>query len=151
HNYHSANDCFPSGGSVSRQANLATQNNGDFSAHARLLGYSEQQALFNAANFSIACLNDPYPTQANITVTTTRLNLFLCPSNPTPTWIMTGTAPINTYPVQGNNYFASLGACIEFAGNQTNAPPNGVFMYHSMGQATGIRDILDGTSTTIGF
>ncbi|MGE3820451.1 MAG: DUF1559 domain-containing protein, partial [Isosphaeraceae bacterium] len=151
HNYHSANDCFPSGGSLSRNANGSTRNNGDFSAHARLLGYSEQQAMYNTMNFSLACLNDGYGTRANSTATISRLSLFLCPSNPEPNWLMAGTAPLPQFRAPGNTYFASLGASLEFAANQTNGPPNGMFMYHSTGQSLGLRDTTDGSSATIAF
>ena len=54
HNYHSINDCFPPGGLTATNANGTTRVNGSYSVHARLLGHMEQQALFNAANFSIA-------------------------------------------------------------------------------------------------
>jgi prepilin-type processing-associated H-X9-DG protein len=88
----------------------------------------------------------------NLTVTTTRVGLFLCPSSPTPSWNNVGTtAPLGQYRASGNSYFASLGSTLEFAGNQNNAPPNGVFMYHSAGYRVGIADIQDGTSSTVAF
>src|SRR4051794_29047853 len=43
HNYHSANNCFPPGGLL---INGAT--NAAWSAHIRLLGFSEQRPLYNA-------------------------------------------------------------------------------------------------------
>ena len=58
----------------------------------------------------------------------------------------------------GNSYFASLGSSFEFINNADAAlygaitsggPPNGVFQV--LGPAIGIRDILDGTSSTIAF
>src|SRR4051794_21663791 len=58
HNYHSINDCFPAGAFPSRQGDLTTQNNGDFSAHFRLLGSLEGQAIYNTANFSLCAVND---------------------------------------------------------------------------------------------
>jgi prepilin-type processing-associated H-X9-DG protein len=54
----------------------------------------------------------------------------------------TATAP-------GNNYLASLGSTLEFAGNQTGGPPNGVFQYNANGTAIGIRDITDGTTNIV--
>ena len=51
----------------------------------------------------------------------------------------------------GNNYFASLGSTLEFAGNQTGGPPNGVFQYNANGGSIGIRDVRDGTSSTVAF
>ena len=56
---------------------------------------------------------------------------------------MTGTAPLNSNVATGNNYFASLGSSIEFAGQQTNGPPNGVFQYvGNLGQTFGVADIV---------
>src|SRR5215212_4612988 len=59
HNYHSTNDCFPSGALPVRNVAGALISNGSFSAHVRLLGFSEQLALFNVANFNLAAANDP--------------------------------------------------------------------------------------------
>src|SRR5215469_14474199 len=53
HNYHQGNDSFPPGAYLARNADLTTRNNGDFSAHFRLLGFMEQQALYNAGNLSL--------------------------------------------------------------------------------------------------
>ena len=152
HNYHSTYECFPSGGGPGRNTDLSTRNNGDFSAHVRLLGYMEGQTLFNAANFSIACLNDAQGVAINSTVTLMRLSTFLCPSDTPPNWSSPQDGPLSSVRAPGNNYFASLGASIEFAGNQTNSPPNGVYQYHNTtGQAIGLRDIQDGSSNTIAF
>jgi len=154
HNYHSSFDSFPPGALWGRRGDGTTANNRDFSAHARLLGYSEQTALYNAANFSLACFNDPtYGDWVNSTTTLTRMNLFLCPSNPAPAWNHTGSgAMFNQYVAPGNNYFASLGSTLEFAGQQSGGPPNGVFEYvGDKGKSHGINDIRDGTSNTIAF
>src|SRR3954465_454235 len=59
HNYHSANNSFPPGALFGRRADGTLGNNRDFSAHVRMLGFSEQTPLYNAANFSLACFNDP--------------------------------------------------------------------------------------------
>jgi len=150
HNYISSNDCVPPGNLPSRNTtSLATRSNGDFSAHARLLGFMEQQQLYNAANFSVSCFNDNTGEAINSTATTARLNVFLCPSATYPSWNVVSLSVARLAP--GNSYFASLGSTIEFAGNQTNQPPNGVFMYNANGLSIGIRDISDGTSNTIAF
>ena len=150
HNYHQSNDCFPPGAFPATTTPGASISNGDFSAHARLLSNMEQQALFNAANFSLCCINANAPgVTANSTVVLTRLGSFLCPSAPTPSYIMTGeTAPIGNFTAPGNSYFASLGSTFEFAGAES-VPPNGLFQYS--GPRIGIRDIQDGTSNTVGF
>jgi prepilin-type N-terminal cleavage/methylation domain-containing protein/prepilin-type processing-associated H-X9-DG protein len=149
HNYHSVNDSFPPGAFLARNADLTTRNNGDFSAQFRMLGFMEQQALYNAGNFNLACYNDNYGDVANSTVTKTRLALFLCPSCPPPSWNLTGAGYTAVAP--GNTYFASLGSTIEFAGNQTKGPPNGMFQYNANGGSIGVRDVTDGTSNTIAF
>ena len=85
HNYHNVNDCFPpaalakylGGNNVSG----TLENNYDCSAHARLLANMEQQALYNAMNFNWGVFNDTTGTPINATVTVTRINSFLCPSD----------------------------------------------------------------------
>jgi prepilin-type N-terminal cleavage/methylation domain-containing protein/prepilin-type processing-associated H-X9-DG protein len=149
HNYHSSNDTFPPAAIIARNADLSTRNNGDYSAHARLLGFIEQSPLANAMNFSIACFNDAYGLRANSTVTTTRLNAFICPSAVVPTWNMVGEG----YAIApGNSYFASVGSTLEFSTLQTAAPPNGVLFYIATnGKPVSIAAISDGTSNTVAF
>jgi prepilin-type N-terminal cleavage/methylation domain-containing protein/prepilin-type processing-associated H-X9-DG protein len=154
HNYHNVNDCFPPGGFPLLPGNGC--NNCCPSAHARMLGGLEQQALYNALNWSVGVLNDQNifnGTPMNITVTASRLTIFLCPSDTPPAWNMTGTAPVGQYRAPGNSYFANVGSSLEFAGQQSGGPPNGPFQYvGAVGNgALGIRDITDGTSNTIAF
>ncbi len=157
HNYVSVYDCFPpgalaefTGGNPSGTLN----NNWSPSAHARMLPNLEQQALYNAMNWSVGVLNDPIGTPMNSTVVTTRLNAFLCPSSITPAWLMSSAnAPLSTLPAPGNNYFASVGSSLEFAGQQSKGPPNGPFQYAGTIGTGAIRivNIQDGTSNTVGF
>src|SRR5262249_49394846 len=152
HNYHQVNDCFPPGSYLQRSAvdPTSTNNNKDWSAHARLLPFLEQVPLFNAANFSVAVYNDnPGGDFINSTASSKRLSAFLCPSDTPPSYNLMGGGYTATAP--GNSYFASLGSTLEFAGNQTNGPPNGMFMYNANGLAIGMRDVRDGTTNTIGF
>jgi prepilin-type N-terminal cleavage/methylation domain-containing protein/prepilin-type processing-associated H-X9-DG protein len=154
HNYHSATNSFPPGALFGRRADGTTGNNRDFSAHVRLLGFSEQTALYDAANFSLACFNDAaYGDWVNSTTTVTRVDLFLCPSSPPPSWNHQGSgAMYNNQRAPGNNYFASLGATLEFAGQQSGGPPNGVFEYvGDRGRSHGLSEIRDGASNTICF
>ena len=149
HNYHQSNDCFPPGGLTATNANGTTRVNGSYSAHARILANMEQQALFNAANFSIACKSDATGALMNTTVIVTRIQGFLCPSSVAPDWNSTEGAPLNSYRATGNNYFASYGSGIEWQGGMGGGPPNGVFQI--TGNCFGIKDITDGTSNTIAF
>jgi prepilin-type N-terminal cleavage/methylation domain-containing protein/prepilin-type processing-associated H-X9-DG protein len=149
HNYHQTNDCFPPGCLTSRNAVGTTRVNGDFSAHARLLPNLEQQALYNSANFSISVKSDGTGALMNSTVSITRLNAFLCPSNSAPGWPSTQPAPVGNFLAPGNNYFASCGATIEWAFVKAGGPPNGIFELD--GPPIGIAAIRDGTSNTIAF
>jgi prepilin-type N-terminal cleavage/methylation domain-containing protein/prepilin-type processing-associated H-X9-DG protein len=152
HNYHQTNDCFPSGAFLQRSAvaPATTANNKDWSAHARILPFIEQSVLFNAANFSVAVYNDnPGGDFINSTVSSKRLSVFLCPSSSPPSFNLMGGGYTAIAP--GNNYFASLGSTLEFAGNQTGGPPNGVFQYNQNGGSIGLRDLTDGATNTIAF
>ncbi len=154
HNYHQINDCFPpgelgwfTGGNV---PNGTLNNDYGQSAQARLLANLEQQALFNAMNWSLTVIGDASYVM-NTTVCLTRLNVFLCPSDTPPTNV--GLSSLNAWTAAGNNYFANMGSTLEFAGQQNGGPPNGMFQYvGTLGNGRiGIRDIRDGTSNTIAF
>lgn len=154
HNYHSTHNSFPPGALFGRSGDLTVGNNRDFSAHVRLLGYTEQSALYNAANLNLACFNDEnVGNQVNITVTTNRIGLMLCPSSPTPGWNHQGSGALfNSRRAPGGNYFASVGATMEFAGQQSQGPPNGIFQYvGELGRTFGVADVTDGTSNTVAF
>ncbi len=93
----------------------------------------------------MATFNDSPNHLMNTTVTTTRLAVFLCPSDMPPGYVgdkLAGTAP-------GNSYFESVGSGLEWDATKTAGPPNGMFMVG--GPAIGIRDVLDGTTNTIAF
>src|SRR5262249_25566191 len=106
HNYHQINDCFPPGGLISPQYSGNTYGlQQSPSAFLRMLAQMEQQAAYNAENWSLSNDNDTYGTLANSTITIMRLAVFLCPSDTPPTWLGTGTAPINAIIAPGNNYF----------------------------------------------
>jgi prepilin-type N-terminal cleavage/methylation domain-containing protein/prepilin-type processing-associated H-X9-DG protein len=156
HNYHQTNDSFPPGIFQNRNSSLALVANVDFSVHARLLGYLEQQALYNAANFSIGCYNDAYCEEANGTVTETRIAAFLCPSGPLPTFTLwagsSNPNPQGALPMApGNNYFGSIGSSLEYDASQSSGPPNGMFYYMPNGGSVGLRDVTDGASNTVAF
>jgi prepilin-type N-terminal cleavage/methylation domain-containing protein/prepilin-type processing-associated H-X9-DG protein len=153
HNYHSVNDCFPAGGLNvwDATANALAGNAQDFSALARILGYLENQQIFNAANFAYSCFNtDTYGCTGNSTATTARLAVFLCPSDITPSWnLQRVSGLLSGQRAPGNNYFASYGSGIEYDGSETAGPPNGLFQIK--GAAIGVRDVMDGTTNTIAF
>jgi prepilin-type N-terminal cleavage/methylation domain-containing protein/prepilin-type processing-associated H-X9-DG protein len=169
HNYISTNDCVPAAGFPAWvQESQYYICNGDFSIHARLLPYLEQQNLYNAANFSFAVFNSTVGDLINHTVQATRLTAFLCPSDTPPNWYIQGTnSQIEDIRAPGNNYFGSVGSSYEFDASWTGGPPNGVFSYlgasnnanatinpvptsKSFAPVT-LAGIRDGTSNTIAF
>ena len=116
----------------------------------------EQQALYNSQNWSFSNDNDALGTVVNSTITVLRLNVFLCPSDTPPTWLGTGTAPVNALNPPGNNYFVSTGSSLEWGGYMggvsgpavtSGGLPNGPF--NAGGAAIGLRDLQDGSSNTV--
>ncbi len=158
HNYLSSNESVPPGALTARNKNGSLrlqQANGDWSAFARMLSFLEQQPLFNAANFSIAPWYDSgnYGDFVNQTVSTTRLNSFLCPSDTPPSYDLFvindfhATAP-------GTSYFASIGSSLDWNATDGSSAPNGIFAYlPANGSASTVKlaSITDGTSNTIAF
>jgi prepilin-type N-terminal cleavage/methylation domain-containing protein len=143
HNYISAQGSFPPG-IDSTTSNLPNEHSAwvAWSAHAMLLPYLEQNAIYNAANFNWACAW--YGDQAHATNTTasfTRLNAFLCPSDP-----LAGRPNLN-------NYHGSLGTGITRY-NAPNGSTNGVFGTYDdneYGLVYNLASVTDGTSNTIAF
>jgi len=85
HNYHSTHDCFPLGASEYNESFNATRNDkfqwDNWSCHALMLGYLEQTAIYNAANFMVG--NNEYPNNViNSTVTNT-MSPTGCATRPT--------------------------------------------------------------------
>jgi prepilin-type N-terminal cleavage/methylation domain-containing protein len=99
HNYASAISSFPLGQSRG-QFNGTNDYNGwsDWSCHAMMLPYIEQQALYNSINFFFVCDGGAYAKSANSTAYNTVVSGFLCPSDG-------GAGPGNCF----NSYYASIG------------------------------------------
>jgi len=121
---------------------------GSWSAHALLLGYLEQQPLYNAANFNLGVWITPgYPT--NQTVALNFNNTFICPSD--------GICPL--IPSNGlrwggwnHNYFASAGSSTfpGISSNKSLSETNGLFQI-TAGKVTSFSSVTDGTSKTNAF
>jgi prepilin-type N-terminal cleavage/methylation domain-containing protein/prepilin-type processing-associated H-X9-DG protein len=148
-NYESAHTGYPmsyaqvdtSGGNVS------DSGWGCFSPQSLMLPFLEQNAVYNALNFSISS-DEGLCNNMQRTAAITRINSFLCPSSPLPVgtyWGYTAPAP---YP--GNNYFASVGPTLT---PWASGKPAGIFQIETKGGDGGraIRDLIDGTSNTIAF
>ena len=153
HNYHSATNSFPMGASACYYnygggMPCTTWNN--WSAHALMLNYLEQTALYNAINFSMEGRGSDYASAANATAYNAKIAVFLCPSD------------TNGGNVNDNCYYGSVGPTTN-AGSDVpprNASPgctgpgsyadgtSGVFGFRV---AYGLRDLLDGSSNTIAF
>jgi prepilin-type N-terminal cleavage/methylation domain-containing protein/prepilin-type processing-associated H-X9-DG protein len=153
HNYHSTNDAFPMGASQSYYnygggMPCTTWNN--WSAHALMLNFLEQTALYNAINFSYEGRGSDYASAANSTAYNAKIAVFLCPSDP------------NGGRVNDNCYYGSVGPTTNAGGDVPPRPAglactgpgsyandtSGVFAFRL---ARGVRDITDGTSNTIAF
>jgi prepilin-type N-terminal cleavage/methylation domain-containing protein/prepilin-type processing-associated H-X9-DG protein len=116
----------------------------DFSMKARILTFMEQTAVYNAINFSIR-FNAPH----NLTVSTTTISSFLCPTdgnNPGPTG---GVFFANT------NYGNNIGVCRSLNGGMFDGPA--WWLGSAAGGATRdgpvmeLAGIADGTSNTAIF
>ena len=147
HNYHSTNTVFPMGSSMG-PANVGQNNAGwtEWSAHALMLPYLEQTAVYNAINFKWAG-GYGIASQINRTGYNARIAAFLCPSD--------GTAGKRN----SNSYYASVGTTTHsWWGGEDNGhyPPQWKAVYDVTGlftkyQSYGVRDVTDGTSNTVAF
>jgi len=151
HNYQSANGSFPMG-NTKVQVNTGSDYAAwcGWSAHAQMLPFLEQGAIYNSANF----VHTGYGFKAapgdviNSTAAYTKIKAFLCPSNPYSG--SSGTTGLYTlYAVSGTDYAGSFGTTTHDLGHD-----------NKIGNSTGIfgswlsydfRDIVDGTSQTIAF
>ena len=171
HNYHSTNNCFPSGRAISAQAaNYSDSSYADWtewSPQGMLLNYMEQQPLYNAINFNY-CAGQGYGFTVNNTVSLAFINTFVCPSDG-------GTGKVTdpgygeySYAPANNSYRGSVGTTTDpntYGGYLGQNHPNpfgfsggakqsgtamstGMFAYWVV---YGIPSFTDGTSNTIAF
>jgi len=152
HNYHSTYDVFPM--AASKNCNSDPSSNcptyadwRGWSSLATALPYVEQTPLYNAINFSMADeIHDAQPAPENLTVVGTVVKAYMCPSDP-----YVGHQNIN-------NYHACYGTTSDWPsgpsnglGNMQNADGNGSTGMFAVWMSYGIRDALDGTSSTLLF
>src|SRR5438309_56096 len=135
HNYHTGIGSFPSG-ATRAMAYYSSYNNGQglawgsWSCQSLMLGYLEQQNLYNAANFSWSPIIQP-GWNINSTTVQAIVNVFLCPSDglsPSP------CQPNNQWAGRINNYFGSVGTTVKYRLATTTT---GVFS--QAGKATGVQ------------
>jgi prepilin-type N-terminal cleavage/methylation domain-containing protein/prepilin-type processing-associated H-X9-DG protein len=131
-NYESTNGALPP----------ATTNSApDFSMKARVLGFMEQQAMFNAINWYFGW-NSATPGYPNLTVYVANINSFLCPSDANlPNYQRNGVT------VAPTSYGNSIGICRTFNGLMLDGPAY-VMDGAAWGPVVTLATITDGTSNT---
>ncbi len=120
-----------------------------------MLPYLEQSAVYNSCNFTHTGFGFTFTPgdQMNATATHTRINAFLCPSNP-----ISGSAVVGLYTggnVTPTDYAGSVGTTTHdlTQGAETTSTnkaygTTGIF---GCWLSYDIRDVIDGTSNTIAF
>ena len=152
HNYHSTYDVFPMAASKNCNSDPASGCPGyadwrGWSSLGTALPFVEQLALYNAINYTFAEeIHDAVAQPMNATALATRVNAFMCPSDP-----YVGQLNIN-------NYHACYGTASDWpsgpnngVGNMQNADGSGSTGMFAVWISYGIRDALDGTSSTLLF
>jgi prepilin-type N-terminal cleavage/methylation domain-containing protein/prepilin-type processing-associated H-X9-DG protein len=136
HNYHTANDTFPMGSTMQLYDNLAATDMytwNDWSIHAQMLGYLEQNPLYNAINFNYPPVASTIGGADAATVLLIKIASFLCPSDP------------NSGASWTNNYVGSMGTTV---GYMTQSQSSGLFA-ETVNKK--ISAITDGTSNSVAF
>jgi prepilin-type N-terminal cleavage/methylation domain-containing protein/prepilin-type processing-associated H-X9-DG protein len=143
HGYHATLDTFPPGyvtGTETHNANSPETGPG-WSWGTMLLNNLEQSAIYNAVNFEL-----PITVPASQTVRTVLLSAFLCPSSTGregPATLSNAGGTVLVSDLSPGQYVASAG---QLEIEEFPAHNNGVFYRNSR---IGIRDIRDGSSTTL--
>jgi prepilin-type N-terminal cleavage/methylation domain-containing protein/prepilin-type processing-associated H-X9-DG protein len=153
HNYHSTNDCFVLG--VSQYVPTTAYNWDSWSGHALLLNQLEQTQIYNASNFSLGNnMPNSYGYYANSTVTSTRVTVYLCPSDANAGSLALIRPADGRSDVLDVSYVASAGTTTNSPNNTAPSNPwatqgsTGVFWWY---RCYGFRDMNDGSSNTVAF
>ena len=172
HNYISANGALPpvsvdwSHDSTGANIPIPHQN---FSQHARLLPYLEQQPIYNAINWNFGArwsdyaggISDSNPPDnaaggaysiVQYTVLTAQINSFLCPSDSNPGASGTFNLGNNNVLVGASNYCCNIGLNRRINGWQLNGPNYLADNWDSaVWRTTDLSTFTDGTSNTVIF
>jgi prepilin-type N-terminal cleavage/methylation domain-containing protein/prepilin-type processing-associated H-X9-DG protein len=152
-NYESGQGAYPASYGVNPSAICSWSGStwGSWSPQAQMLGFIEQQQVYNAINFMLVSHGSGAAAGdlTQVTAITTRINSFICPSSPTTPGTYYGK------PISGTSYFASVGSSLHWIGASGASMPNGIFMFGG-GNGNGvpalkISSVTDGTSNTIAF
>jgi prepilin-type N-terminal cleavage/methylation domain-containing protein/prepilin-type processing-associated H-X9-DG protein len=141
HGYHSSNDAFPPAYITNVVNNAASPETGPgWGWGVMILNELEQKPLYNAVNFSLQ-ITDP----GSQTARTASLSVYLCPSDVGigTVSVRDGSGKILLSDLSAGQYVSSAGQLEPDEYPDTN---NGVFYRNSR---NGIRDITDGSSTTL--
>jgi prepilin-type N-terminal cleavage/methylation domain-containing protein/prepilin-type processing-associated H-X9-DG protein len=137
HNYHTAMETFPMGSTMQLYDNL---NNGqdmlpwnDWSIHAVILSYMEQNPIYNSINFYYPPIASTIGSGQAATVLLVRVKSYLCPSD--------ASAGVSFT----NSYYGSMGTSIGYI---TQSQSSGLFA-ERVGHP--IAALTDGASNTIAF
>jgi prepilin-type processing-associated H-X9-DG protein len=159
HNYHSAVNSFPIGEAFALSSPGSYGGN-PWSPHALMLGYLEQQTVYNATNFCYAPAQNisTYAHAANATILDFRVSTFLCPSDGLGATSIVNSAGATYF--FDCNYVGSTGTTIEAispsnAQGVTIQATTGLFGFddvklHNV-PVYGVVHVTDGTSNTIAF
>jgi prepilin-type N-terminal cleavage/methylation domain-containing protein/prepilin-type processing-associated H-X9-DG protein len=142
HNYHGVHDTFPPG-YVTAVVNdpVAPEIGPGWGWATMLLNQLEQRPLYGATNFDLAIT-----APASQTVRAASLAVFLCPSSTPGAGLLSlddGAGTVLVEDLAAGQYVASAG---QFEPEEFPATNNGVFYRNSR---NGLRDITDGSSTTL--
>jgi prepilin-type N-terminal cleavage/methylation domain-containing protein/prepilin-type processing-associated H-X9-DG protein len=158
-NYESGQRAYPASYGTGNAANGWSGSTwGSWSPQAQILGYFDQQPVYNAINFSLVSHGSGASAGdlTQVTAITTSINSLICPSTP----FRAGTYYGKQIP--GNSYFASVGSSLHWVGASGLSAPNGIFMFGGGSSSTSpnnvnsalpitVASVQDGTSNTIAF
>jgi prepilin-type N-terminal cleavage/methylation domain-containing protein/prepilin-type processing-associated H-X9-DG protein len=136
HNYHTALDAFPMGGSKNLQQVGKYAPDHGLSAHSQLLGYLGETALYNATNFCWGQATGQIAGPIQSTVYNSVVKYFLCPSD-----AYAGVTNLNSY-------YDSCGTSTLQSSDQTTPGSSGLF---TIWRSYSVKDCSDGTSNTVAF
>jgi prepilin-type N-terminal cleavage/methylation domain-containing protein len=173
HNYHDVTGSFPTLLWALPDPAWPTNNTFRASFFQMLLPYIEQQPLYNAINFSVPFANGPDNGLMNTTALRTPINVYMCPTDPSPTQSQYTRWDHGVGPNAANgqsplgpklSYFANEGDNSTGTTNTTSPwpfPSLPAVRSNTFGGGTtctgivcrqggtwGLRDITDGTSNT---
>ena len=152
HNYHSSVNALPPlFGNFGTFPNGPSEPGGPWPLGwaVHLLGYMEQQALFNAANFSFGAYAGPNVN----TISSTKLNALICPSESLKTGPWISSAFTNYHcNFGGPSSMASWsGAIVPFRSDNGGFPGTSNGVESSNSGTFGFESFTDGTSNTAAF